>query len=41
MSMETTRLDGPASDALLKLGKFFTRWDETEDQRAVFRQGGR
>lgn len=34
-------LDGPASDALLKLGRFFTKWDETDDGRAVFRQGGR
>ena len=35
------RVDGPAADALLKLGRFFTRWDETEDGRAVFRDGGR
>ena len=41
MTTESARLDGPASDALLKLGKFFTRWDETPDGRAVFRQGGR
>ncbi|MGN6205515.1 nitrate reductase subunit alpha [Humibacter sp.] len=34
-------LDGPASDAMLKLGEFFTRWDETDDRRAVFREGGR
>ncbi|MEX5272744.1 nitrate reductase subunit alpha [Kocuria sp. CPCC 205235] len=34
-------VDGPASNALLKLGKFFSRWDETEDGRAVFREGGR
>ncbi|WP_313815402.1 nitrate reductase subunit alpha [Citricoccus sp.] len=34
-------LDGPASQALLSLGRFFTRWDETEDGRAVFREGGR
>jgi len=26
---------------LLKLGRFFTRWDETADGRAVFREGGR
>ena len=25
----------------MKLGKFFSRWDETEDGRAVFREGGR
>ena len=34
-------LDGPASEALLKLGRFFTRWEQTEDGRAVFREGGR
>ena len=34
-------VDGPASAALLKAGRFFTRWDETDDGRAVFRQGGR
>ncbi|MDO4919867.1 nitrate reductase subunit alpha [Kocuria sp.] len=34
-------LDGPASDALLKMGRFFSRWDETPDGRAVFREGGR
>ena len=38
---QTARLDGPASDALLKLGRFFTDWDETDDGRAVFRKGGR
>jgi nitrate reductase / nitrite oxidoreductase, alpha subunit len=34
-------LDGPGSEALLKAGRFFTRWDETDDGRAVFREGGR
>ncbi|HET8795240.1 MAG TPA: nitrate reductase subunit alpha [Arthrobacter sp.] len=34
-------LDGPASDAMLKFGRFFTRWDESDDGRAVFREGGR
>ncbi|MGO4804461.1 nitrate reductase subunit alpha [Arthrobacter sp. 2MCAF15] len=34
-------LDGPASDAMLKLGRFFTKWDQTGDGRAVFREGGR
>ncbi|MGX1701172.1 nitrate reductase subunit alpha [Microbacterium sp. NPDC055357] len=34
-------VDGPASDALLKVGRFFTRWEETSDGRAVFREGGR
>ncbi len=33
--------DGPLTDALLKTGRFFTRWDETDDGRAVFREGGR
>ncbi len=41
MSSDTARIDGPASDALLKLGRFFTKWDETDDGRAVFREGGR
>jgi len=35
------RLDGPIADLLLQTGRFFTRWDETADQRAVFRAGGR
>ncbi|HKN45228.1 MAG TPA: molybdopterin-dependent oxidoreductase, partial [Propionibacteriaceae bacterium] len=34
-------VDGRASAALLKLGRFFTRWEESEDGRVVFRQGGR
>lgn len=34
-------LDGPASDTMLKLGRFFTKWDESADSRAVFREGGR
>jgi nitrate reductase alpha subunit len=34
-------LDGPVADALLRAGRFFTRWDETDDGRAVFREGGR
>jgi nitrate reductase / nitrite oxidoreductase, alpha subunit len=33
--------DGPATEALLKAGRFFTRWEETADGRAVFREGGR
>jgi nitrate reductase alpha subunit len=36
-----TQVDGPASSALLKAGRYFTRWDETEDGRVVFREGGR
>ena len=38
---ESARTDGPAADALLNLGRFFTRWDTTDDGRAVFREGGR
>ncbi len=34
-------VDGSATQALLKAGRFFTRWDETRDGRAVFREGGR
>lgn len=34
-------IDGPGSDALLKAGRFFTRWKETDDGRVVFREGGR
>jgi len=34
-------VDGPVADALLRTGRFFTRWDETDDGRAVFREGGR
>lgn len=37
----TPGLDGPASDAILALGKYFSRWEETDDGRAVFREGGR
>lgn len=33
--------DGPASDLLLQAGRFFTRWDGTDDNRVVFREGGR
>jgi len=34
-------VDGPASDALLAAGRFFTKWDETADHRAAFLKGGR
>ncbi|TFB71624.1 nitrate reductase subunit alpha [Cryobacterium sp. Hz9] len=34
-------LDGKASDTMLALGRFFTRWEHTDDGRAVFREGGR
>jgi nitrate reductase / nitrite oxidoreductase, alpha subunit len=33
--------DGPATDALLKTGSFFTRRETSPDLRAVFRRGGR
>jgi len=33
--------DGPAADALLRTGRFFTRRDTSPDLRAVFRSGGR
>jgi nitrate reductase alpha subunit len=33
--------DGPAADALLRTGRFFTRRETSEDLRAVFREGGR
>jgi nitrate reductase / nitrite oxidoreductase, alpha subunit len=38
---EPAALDGPLTDALLQTGRFFTRWDESTDGRAVFRDGGR
>ena len=41
MTTGRAHLDGPAADALLKLGRYFTKWDETDDGRAVFREGGR
>lgn len=41
MSADGVRLDGAASDALLRIGRFFTRWDGTDDGRVVFRKGGR
>ncbi|MBA2955147.1 nitrate reductase subunit alpha [Nocardioides sp. MAH-18] len=39
--MARAGLDGPGSDALLRAGRFFTRWEESDDGRAVFRRGGR
>ncbi|EMY33434.1 nitrate reductase Z subunit alpha [Arthrobacter crystallopoietes BAB-32] len=33
--------DGSASDAMLAVGRFFTRWEESDDGRAVFKKGGR
>ena len=41
MTTDRARVDGPAAAALLKLGKYFTKWDETDDGRVVFRKGGR
>ena len=43
MAREAARagVDGPASDALLSLGRFFTRWEESDDGRAAFLKGGR
>ena len=34
-------IDGPASDALLGMGRFFTRREQTPDHRAEFLRGGR
>lgn len=34
-------LDGPLSDALLGVGKFFSKAARTPDNRAVFKEGGR
>ncbi|MGQ0480256.1 MAG: nitrate reductase subunit alpha [Pseudonocardia sp.] len=33
--------DGPAADALLRTGRFFTRRESSPDLRAVYRHGGR
>ncbi|GAB3700885.1 nitrate reductase subunit alpha [Mariniluteicoccus flavus] len=35
------RPDGPLADAMLGLGKFFTRYDGTPDGRVIFKKGGR
>lgn len=32
---QTKGPDGPLTDQLIKFGKFFSRWDETDDGRAV------
>lgn len=37
----TPGTDTSAADALLNVGKFFTRWETSDDNRAVFREGGR
>ena len=38
---DSAGVDGRASDALLALGRFFTRWEESSDGRAAFLKGGR
>jgi len=38
---DSSGVQGQAAQALLDVGRFFTRWDETDDARAVFREGGR
>ncbi|SDT44160.1 nitrate reductase subunit alpha [Microlunatus soli] len=40
-SRSSSGVDGPAAGALLTAGRFFTRWEESEDRRVVFRKGGR
>ena len=35
------QVQGQAAQNLLNIGKFFSRWDESDDGRAVFRKGGR
>jgi nitrate reductase / nitrite oxidoreductase, beta subunit len=37
----TTGTDGPAADALLRTGRFFTRREISDDLRTVYRHGGR
>ena len=37
----STDVQGKAATALLDLGRFFTRWDESDDGRVVFKRGGR
>ena len=39
--VHTNGVQGDAAKALLDAGKFFTRWDESDDGRMVFREGGR
>ncbi|HEY9292956.1 MAG TPA: nitrate reductase subunit alpha [Microlunatus sp.] len=34
-------VQGPAAQALLDAGRFFTRWEESDDGRVVYRKGGR
>ena len=37
----TPKTQGAAAQALLDVGRFFTKWDESDDKRAVFHEGGR
>ncbi|MGK9270685.1 nitrate reductase subunit alpha [Williamsia muralis] len=39
--MTPNGVQGEAAKALLDVGRFFTRWDESDDGRMVFREGGR
>ncbi|PHV68478.1 nitrate reductase subunit alpha [Williamsia muralis] len=39
--MKPNGVQGEAAKALLDVGRFFTRWDESDDGRMVFREGGR
>ncbi|WP_256986330.1 MULTISPECIES: nitrate reductase subunit alpha [unclassified Rhodococcus (in: high G+C Gram-positive bacteria)] len=41
MDIKSNAVQGDAAKALLNVGKFFTRWDESDDGRMVFREGGR
>ena len=41
MTSRHPRLDDPAATALLALGKYVTRREQTDDGRAVFLKGGR
>lgn len=41
MATRGGHLDGPATAVLLKFGKYFTKWDQPDDGRTIFRGGGR
>ncbi|NUS49810.1 MAG: nitrate reductase subunit alpha [Nocardioidaceae bacterium] len=38
---KTPAVDGAAASALLSMGRYFTRWEESDDGRVVYREGGR
>jgi nitrate reductase alpha subunit len=40
-AQELPDVDGAAARTLLNTARFFTRWEESDDRRAVFRRGGR